>query len=207
MATAEDTADPDDALQMQITVHRVPASGLYIANVSVPRPMIVKGYRLVEVLNEIWNMLTVDGHFGRISSNIVVNSRHRHEREDNDRMSAEMTQFAIALQRMIEPRHPAGSPENLDQVRDIAKAAFDNARRVGRERRTAWGEGALAQTSAGEDRDLLQALCGAAMQFLKLLPLPASAAGSHPQPTEAADGLTEARERLVAVLAAVEAAI
>jgi hypothetical protein len=162
--------EPDESSVLQITVDRSPESGLYTAQVRLLHPMIIKGYLLAEVFKAIWDALAAQNALGRFASDILVDFKYKHLREDNDRLAAEASQFAIALDRMIDPDHPHGPVNSMDQVRDLARTAFVNVRRAGRERRTAWREGALAQTDASTDRDLLHALCGAVNAVLPLLP-------------------------------------
>ena len=162
--------EPDESSVLQITVDRSPESGLYTAQVRLLHPMIVKGYVLAEVFKAIWDALAAQDALGRFASDILIDFKYKHLREDNDRLAAEASQFATALDRMIDPDHPHGAVDSMDQVRDLARAAFANVRRAGRERRTAWREGALAQTDASTDRDLLHALCGAVNAVLPLLP-------------------------------------
>jgi hypothetical protein len=188
-------AEPDESSVLQITVDRNPESGLYTAQVRLLRPMIVKGYVLAEVFKAIWDALVAQNALGRFASDILVDFKYKHLREDNDRLAAEASQFATALDRMIDPEHPHGPVNSMDEVRDVARTAFVNVRRAGRERRTAWREGALAQTDASTNRDLLHALCGAVNAVLPLLPRDTARTADGP------DTLRVAVDRLRAALA------
>ena len=199
-AAGDAEPEPDASSVLQITVDRNPESGLYVAQVRLLRPMIVKGYVLAEVFKAIWDALVAQQALGRFASDILIDFKYKHLREDNDRLSAEAAQFATALDRMIDPDHPLGPVDSLEQVRDLARAAFVNVRRAGRERRTAWREGALAQTGSSTDRDLLHAMCGAVNAVLPLLPPDVA-------PTaDGADALRMALDRLRAALTDCETA-
>lgn len=168
--SCDTAAKPDESPVLQIVVHRDPESGLFTAQVHSLHPMIVKGYALSEVFKAIGDALAAQGALGRFASDIVVDFKYRHLRENAELLGAELLQFNIALARIADPDHPHGTVSTLDQARDLAYTAFGNARRAGRERRAAWRSGALAQTAASTDRDLLHALCGAVNGLLPLVP-------------------------------------
>jgi hypothetical protein len=194
--TGDAGAGPDDSQVLKMTVDRNPESGVYTAQVRSADPMIVKGYTLAEVFKAVWDNLVAREGSGRIAPDIIVDFKYKHLREDNDRLRAEVSQFATSLSRMIDLEHPHGPVTTMDQVRELAAAAFVDVRRVERARLTAWREGALMQTEASTGRDLLQALCAAVNDFLPLLPpnIAGEAAGS--------DAPGAALGRLRAVLAA-----
>ena len=66
---------PARTLEMLMTVHRIPARGLLIANVSTPHSEIVKGQRLAEVVTEIWDALASKGYFDCWPSTLIVAAR------------------------------------------------------------------------------------------------------------------------------------
>jgi hypothetical protein len=194
--TGDADAGPDEDLVLKMTVHRGPESGLYTAQVSSAGQMVAKGYALAEVFKAVWDALTAREGSRRFAPDIIIELKYKHLREDNDRLRAEISQFAVALSRILDPDHPHGSVTDMDQVRELAAAAFVDVRRVERERRAAWREGALAQTEASADRDLLQALCAAVKDVLPLLPPDIAGEADGPDAPESALG------RLRAVLAA-----
>jgi len=158
------------------------------------RPMIVKGYVLAEVFKAIWDALVAQT---RSAGSRAISSSISSTNTCAKTMIVWGRGIAVRHRAgpMIDPEHPHGPVNSMDEVRDVARTAFVNVRRAGRERRTAWREGALAQTDASTDRDLLHALCGAANAVLPLLPRDTARTADGP------DALRVAVDRLRAALA------
>lgn len=178
MDKGAETADAGEAdasvLRLEVNLH--PESGLYTAHLRGRHPMIVKAYRLAEVLMPIWDTLSDEGYFHRWPSDIVVDLHHRLVREANIRLAAEKTRFSAALSRIGDPDHPAGSAATLAEAREIAEVAFREAFRAGHDCLVAARNGAFAQTEAATDRDLLMALRRAALDALELFRMEGDAA-------------------------------